>query len=86
RFAFEHGLDVVHVNAAPCKIPSVRRFRHIGFCTEQLRRFDYGALKPQVLESVERVVVNKDADWALRGKQMGDVVNRLPELLLPARA
>ncbi|HVT93768.1 MAG TPA: hypothetical protein VHD76_13045 [Bryobacteraceae bacterium] len=51
-----------------------------------MRRFDYGALKPQVLESVERVVVNKDADWALRGKQMGDVVNRLPELLLPARA
>src|SRR6185437_3788067 len=84
RLSVEHSRDVVNMDTAPSEIPSVRRFRHVGFGAEQSGSFNYGVFERQVFESVEGVVMNENADWSLSRQETGATIHYLPKLV-PSR-
>jgi hypothetical protein len=47
-----------------------------------MRRLDYGLFEGQVLECVQSVVMDEDADRTLRREQVGGMINRLAQFVL----
>ena len=82
RLAIEHRVDVLQVDAAARQFGSVGRFAHVRFGAEQMRGLDHGLLEGQMLEGVQRVVMNENADRTLHGKQVRRVFNRLAQSIL----
>src|SRR6187549_1592130 len=68
-----------------CQDPSRRHLRAVPFfrqerlAPETLARALDCILEKQIFESMQRVVVDKDADWALSGQQMRQLINQLAE-------
>ena len=73
----EQRLDVLGANAPGGQLVAIAPFGQVGFGSETRGRFFDRFLERQVLECVERVVVDEDADWPLRGKQVSDPVDDL---------
>ena len=63
--AIEHRVDILELDAAARQFGPIGRFRHIRFGAEQMRRFDHRLLEGQMLERVQSVVMNENADRAL---------------------
>jgi hypothetical protein len=71
----QHGIDIYELNSPPRQLSTIGGFAHIGLSAEHLRSLYYSFFEGPVFESVQRVVMNKDADWALRREQVRSVFN-----------
>ena len=70
RLAVEDGINILQKNAPKRKLHPVGRFLHVRFGPKQMGRFDHGLLEGQVLERVQGVVMDENADRALHGEHM----------------
>ncbi len=71
------------MNAAARQFGPVGRFAHVRFGAEQRPGLDHGLLEGQLLESVQRIVVDEHSNRTLLRKEMGRVVNRMAQFFLP---
>ncbi len=69
-------VHVTRENAAGGELVAVSRFGEERFASEPLARELDGFLERQLLERVQRVVMNEDADRPLRRQQVRDVIDR----------
>jgi len=74
-------MDVRGVNASGCQLIAIPRFRQVRLAPQPYRRDFNGVFERQMLEGVEGVVVNKDADWALCRQQMRETFDRLCQVI-----
>jgi hypothetical protein len=75
----EDGINIFAANAAAAEFGAVGILGHVRFGAEQAGGVDDGALKGQMLEGVQGVVVNEDADGALRREQVGQLLEQRVE-------
>ena len=73
RLAVENRVDILQVDAAARQLGPVGRFGHIGFGAEQMGRLDHGLLEGQMLERVQSVVMDENADRTLHREQVRGV-------------
>ncbi len=71
----EQRLDVLWPNASGGQLIAIAPFGQIGFGPETCGGFFDRFLERQVLEGVQRVVVDEDADWPLRGEQVSEPID-----------
>ena len=67
--------DVLGANASRSQFVAIAPFGQVGFGSKTGGRFFDRFLERQVLERVQRVVMNEDADWTLRGEQVRDPID-----------
>jgi hypothetical protein len=79
RLAREHRVDILQVDAAARQLGPVGRFGHVRFGAEQIRGSYHCLFERQILERVQGVVMNEDADGALYRKQMRRMVDGLAQ-------
>jgi hypothetical protein len=65
------------MDPAARQLGTVERLGHERLGAEQFRRLDHGTFKRQVLECVEGIVVNEDADRPLNGEQVRRAIDNL---------
>lgn len=73
----EQRLDVLRANATRGQLVAIAPFGQVWFGSETRGGFFDRFLERQVLERVQRVVVDEDADWPLRGKQVSEPIDDL---------
>jgi hypothetical protein len=76
QIGIEHAVEIVARDAAARELALVLRFGEEGLAPEQRRAAHDGLLEGQILERVERVVVDEDGDRALGGEQMRRMLER----------
>jgi hypothetical protein len=77
----EQGVDVLGVNTSGCQLIAIPRFREVRLAPQPHRSDFNGVFERQMLECVEGVVVNKDADWTLCWQQMRETSDRLCQVI-----
>ena len=71
----EHSLHIPREDAAGSQLVPIARFGEEGFATQSRRRVFDRLLEWQMLECVQRVVVDEDADRTLCRQQVGQPID-----------
>jgi hypothetical protein len=74
-FPIKDRVNIYELDPPTGQLGPITRFAHVRFGPKQLRRLLYRFFEGEMFEGVQRVVVNKDSNGALFGKQVCAVLD-----------
>ncbi len=75
QIALQHGAQLGKQNAPPAQLRAVAVLRQVGLTSEYAGTRAYRLIEGLMLEGMERVVMNEDADRTLGGQQVCGMMN-----------
>src|SRR5215831_7752724 len=75
----EYSGQIFKQNSASRELLTVAVLGQIGMTAVSRSAALYGLMKRQMLERMQRVVVNENLDWALRREKMGRMLDQMSQ-------